>query len=106
MSDSELTLTCKRCGLRFRRASLWRSRHWPIPLPHKLCLRCYELLMSAPPPTTTEGTPPAKPSFVPLPDCVVRFNGGARCDMEQGPCSCGATHDSGATTEGTLTDGK
>ncbi len=30
--------------------------------------------------------------WVLLPEDVVRYNGGQRCDMEKGPCACGAWH--------------
>lgn len=31
-------------------------------------------------------------SLTPLPDDIVVYNGGVRCDTAIGPCSCGATH--------------
>jgi hypothetical protein len=33
-----------------------------------------------------------KPGMVALPRTWVVYNGGERCDMATGPCSCGATH--------------
>ena len=48
--------------------------------------------------------PPAavKETFVPLsPDAEPRFNGGQRCDMESGPCACGAWHKPAAAKETT-----
>jgi hypothetical protein len=51
----------------------------------------------------SKAIPQSGDAHVPLAPGVVRYNGGTRCDMERGPCSCGAWHSpqSGTVKEGT-----
>lgn len=53
---------------------------------------------------------PPKPlphGSIPLPEGEVRYNGGVRCSVLRGPCSCGAWHGGEETLapEGTHTEG-